>query len=152
MYTYTYQPFPRQLGFMMYWCTLDIQHLTTLPILPGMVSPMADRISSHWMLINENCHFRYFVWSSKNPYGIKNWAFCTSWFLKGEWNFRPRLERRKYMNRGVTQPEPFVFNTPTRSQSRHPSMPKADELGVGKWVEIIRKNGVEWIVFQYKSI
>lgn len=35
-----------------------------------------------------------------------------------------QLERRKYMNRGVTQPEPFVFNTPTRSQSRHPSMPK----------------------------
>lgn len=35
-----------------------------------------------------------------------------------------QLERRKYMTRGVTQPEPFVFNTPTRSQSRHPSMPK----------------------------
>ena len=36
-----------------------------------------------------------------------------------------RLERRKYMNRGATQPEPFVFNTPTRSQSRQPVMPKA---------------------------
>ncbi|CAK8985650.1 unnamed protein product [Durusdinium trenchii] len=28
------------------------------------------------------------------------------------------------MNRFVTQPEPFVFNTPTRSQSRQPPMPK----------------------------
>lgn len=35
-----------------------------------------------------------------------------------------QLERRKYMNRFVTQPEPFVFNTPTRSQSRQPPMPK----------------------------
>ena len=35
-----------------------------------------------------------------------------------------RLERRKYLNRYVTQPEPFVFFTPSRSETRQPPMPK----------------------------
>lgn len=39
-----------------------------------------------------------------------------------------RLERRKYQNRSVTQPEPFVFNTPSRSQTRQAPMPKAESL------------------------
>ena len=39
-----------------------------------------------------------------------------------------RLERRKYQNRTVTQPEPFVFNTPSRSQTRQPPMPKVRHL------------------------
>ncbi|CAJ1344718.1 unnamed protein product [Effrenium voratum] len=37
---------------------------------------------------------------------------------------KQQMERRKYQNRYVTQPEPFVFNAPKRSQSRNPPMAK----------------------------
>eukprot|EP00928_Gymnodinium_smaydae_P029653 TRINITY_DN22274_c0_g1_i1.p1 TRINITY_DN22274_c0_g1~~TRINITY_DN22274_c0_g1_i1.p1 ORF type:complete len:288 (+),score=71.90 TRINITY_DN22274_c0_g1_i1:35-865(+) len=37
---------------------------------------------------------------------------------------RQRLERRKYLNRHVTQPEPFVFHAPSRSKSRQAALPK----------------------------
>lgn len=35
-----------------------------------------------------------------------------------------RMERRKWLNRHVTKPEPFIFHAPTRSQSRQAPMPK----------------------------
>lgn len=39
-------------------------------------------------------------------------------------HMQQQLERRKYLNRYVTQPEPFVFFTPSRSETRQPPMPK----------------------------
>jgi len=39
-------------------------------------------------------------------------------------HMQQQLERRKYLNRYVTQPEPFVFFTPSRSETRQPPMLK----------------------------
>jgi len=37
---------------------------------------------------------------------------------------RQKMERRKYQNRFVTQPEPFSFRAPSRSATRQPALPK----------------------------
>eukprot|EP00929_Paragymnodinium_shiwhaense_P021594 TRINITY_DN14046_c0_g1_i1.p1 TRINITY_DN14046_c0_g1~~TRINITY_DN14046_c0_g1_i1.p1 ORF type:complete len:687 (+),score=123.83 TRINITY_DN14046_c0_g1_i1:130-2190(+) len=37
---------------------------------------------------------------------------------------REKLERRKFQNRYVTQPDPFVFQAPTRARHRQPPMPQ----------------------------
>ena len=139
---------------MMYRCTLVI-----LTPLPWMVSNGLRETAFSWMLINNNWHFvdgGFLKWGQLPPviihfhrifheithhFGGTTMAMETPICLllnSCGTAVAHRLERRKYLNRGVTQPEPFVFNTPTRSQSRQPSMPKAHEFGC--WKKIGRDN------------